>query len=226
MDIGWLAGVIAVAVIDWYAVWTENERLNWFTKPGTILALLVWWAVFGGFQGRSIWFGLALFFGLLGDIFLLLPRRFFLIGLAFFLIGHAMYIGGLWFSPLELGLRYAVLVVPLVALLFLVAPHILGSMREKEYTRRMRVPVLIYMLIISAMVFYAGSTLLRDDWQYPISLLALLGSIFFFCSDTMLAFREFVRPFTRARFWVRITYHMGQILLTLAAVMNFSVLVD
>jgi hypothetical protein len=55
--------VFAIAILDWYAIWTENERLNWFTKPATMLALLLWLALTGGFTGKLLWFGLALLIG-------------------------------------------------------------------------------------------------------------------------------------------------------------------
>jgi hypothetical protein len=37
----------------------------------------------------------------------------------------------------------------------------------------------------------------------------------------MLAYREFVYAFPKARFWVRVTYHLGQIALVASAVLNF-----
>lgn len=222
MNPGWIWVVIGIAFLDWYAIWNENERLNWFTKPAVILALLIWLGASAGFHGRLLWFGLALVFGLLGDIFLLLPRRFFFAGLVAFLLGHVAYIIGLWFPLSQFRFPHLILSILIVALLALIAPAILRGMSAKEFSRKLRAPVILYMLIISTMVFFAVSTLLQASWHMPASLLAALGGAVFFCSDSMLAYREFVQPFPKARFWVRVTYHLAQIALTAAALVNFS----
>ncbi|MHB8807909.1 MAG: lysoplasmalogenase [Anaerolineaceae bacterium] len=222
MNAGGMGAVFAIAVLDWYAIWTENEKLNWFTKPATMVALLLWLGWSGGFTGKLLWFGLALLFGLLGDIFLLLPRRFFIAGLVAFLIGHLAYVAGLWFNPVQLRLPHFIAMVLIGIVLALVAPIILKGMRGKDYAKKLRIPVLIYMCIISLMVFFATSTLFRMDWGPAAAGLAVSGAMLFFCSDIMLAYREFVGAFPKARFWVRVTYHLAQIALISAAVLNFA----
>jgi len=222
MNIGWMGVVFAIAILDWYAIWTENERLNWFTKPATMLALLLWLALTGGFTGKLLWFGLALLIGLLGDIFLLLPRRFFIAGLVAFLIGHLAYVAGLWFNPALFRFPHFIIIILIGAVLALVAPIILRGMRGKDFAQKLKIPVLVYMLIISLMVFFAASTLFRADWKPAAAGLAVSGGMLFFCSDTMLAYREFVGAFPKARFWVRVTYHLAQIALISSAVLNFS----
>lgn len=222
MNVGWMGVVFAIAVLDWYAVWTENEKLNWFTKPATMLALLLWLGWSGGFTGKLMWFGLALLFGLLGDIFLLLPHRYFIVGLAAFLVGHLAYVAGFWFNPAQLYLPNFIMMVLIGIVLYLVAPIILNGMRGKDSAKKLKIPVLVYMFIISLMVFFASSTLFRADWKPTAAGLAVSGALLFFCSDTMLAYREFVGTFPQARFWVRITYHLAQIALISAAVLNFS----
>ncbi len=222
MNMGWLGIVFAIAVLDWVAIWTENEKLNWLTKPATMLALLFWLGLTGGFTGKLMWFGLALLFGLLGDIFLLLPRRFFIVGLAAFLIGHLAYVVGFWFNPAQLHLPHFIIMLVIGIVLALVAPIILKGIRGKDFAKKLKIPVLVYMLIISLMVFFAASTLFRADWKPAAAGLAVSGAMLFFCSDTMLAYREFVGAFSKARFWVRITYHLAQIALISAAVLNFS----
>lgn len=223
MNAGWMGVVFVIAVLDWYAIWTENEKLNWFTKPATMIALLLWMGWSGGFTGNLLWFGLALVFGLLGDIFLLLPHRFFITGLVAFLIGHLAYVAGLWFNPAQLRLPHYITMVLIGGVLVLVAPIILKGMRGKDFARKLKIPVVLYMCIISLMVFFAASTLFRTDWQPAASGLAVSGAMLFFCSDTMLAYREFVETFPKARFWVRVTYHLAQIALIAAAVLNFAV---
>lgn len=222
MITGWLGLVPVIAVVDWIAVWTENEKLNRFTKPATLIALMVWFSLTAGFSGKLLWFWLALLFGLLGDVFLLLPKRFFFAGLLAFLLGHVAYIVGLWLNPAQFHFQHLLIALAIICVLGVLAPHILRGMREKDFARKLRLPVIVYMLVISSMVFLAVSTLFRPDWRPQAAQLAAAGGVLFFSSDTMLAYREFVNPFPRARFWVRVTYHLAQIALAAAAVLNFT----
>jgi len=223
MYIGWLGFVFIVAVLDWYAVWTENEEMNRFTKPAAMLALLFWMGLCSRFQGQLLWFGLALFFGLLGDIFLLLPKIFFGAGLLSFLIGHVLYVAGFGFPPPHFQIPHLIIILVLGTALAFIAPGILRSFQENALkTKKLMIPVLIYALIISLMVFSAVSTLFDANWEPAAAGLAVSGAMLFFCSDSMLAYREFVYTFPKARFWVRLTYHLGQIALVASAVLNFT----
>lgn len=222
MYIGWLGLIFAVAFLDWYAVWTENEKMNRFTKPAAMLALLFWTGLCSRFQGQLLWFGLAVFFGLLGDIFLLLPKKFFGAGLLSFLIGHVLYVVGFGFPPAQFRLPHFIIILVLGTTLAFVAPKILGGFKEGySKMKKLKIPVMVYMLIISLMVFSAASTLFDANWEPAAAGLAVSGAILFFCSDSMLAYREFVHAFPKARFWVRVTYHLGQIALVASAVLNF-----
>jgi len=222
MKTGWLFIVLAAAVCDWYAVWHKNERLNRFTKPATMLILLIGLGLSTGFEGNLKWFGWALLFGLLGDIFLLLPQRFFFAGLLSFLLGHLAYIIGMGFPPAELRLPHFILMGVITLLLAGIAPILLKGIGRQTSSQKMKLPVLCYMLVISLMVFSSVSTLFSSTWQPKAAALAAVGGCLFFCSDSMLAYREFVSDFYQGRFWVRITYHLAQVALTLAAILQFA----
>ena len=222
MYIGWLGLVFAIAFLDWYAVWTENEEMNRFTKPAAMLALLLWLGLCSKFEGQLLWFGLALFFGLLGDIFLLLSKKYFGVGLLSFLIGHMLYVVGFGFPPAQFRLPHFIIILVLGIALALAAPKIFQGFQEGySKKKKLKIPVMVYMLIISLMVFSAASTLFDANWKPAAAGLAVSGAMLFFCSDSMLAYREFVYAFPKARFWVRVTYHLGQIALVASAVFNF-----
>ena len=94
-------------------------------------------------------------------------------------------------------------------------------MRASKAHSRMRVPVAVYSGVIALMLFSALLTLFRPDWQAAgRSALAAGGGFLFFISDTMLAYDRFVRSFPHARFWVRITYHTGQLGLAAGALLH------
>jgi uncharacterized membrane protein YhhN len=70
------------------------------------------------------------------------------------------------------------------------------------------------------MVFSAWATLFRPDWGALRALFAVIGASLFFISDAMLAWDRFVRSFPRARLWVHMTYHVGQIGLAASLVLG------
>jgi uncharacterized membrane protein YhhN len=46
-------------------------------------------------------------------------------------------------------------------------------------------------------------------------MVAVIGALFFFASDALIAVNRFVSPFASARVAVIVTYHIGQVLLVL-----------
>ncbi|MCD6400487.1 MAG: hypothetical protein J7L73_01040, partial [Anaerolineales bacterium] len=83
---------LIIAVINWISISIHLKTCNYISKPATIIALMAWLWQVSGFQGHMIWFAIALFFSLIGDIFLMLPKERFLYGLLAFMLGHLAYI--------------------------------------------------------------------------------------------------------------------------------------
>jgi uncharacterized membrane protein YhhN len=65
---------IVLAIADWVATARDATSVRWVTKPGALLALLLWFATSTPVAGspQITWFTLALCFSLVGDIFLLM----------------------------------------------------------------------------------------------------------------------------------------------------------
>ncbi|HSN93276.1 MAG TPA: lysoplasmalogenase [Anaeromyxobacteraceae bacterium] len=150
----------------------------------------------GGF-GAGILAGLAL--SVAGDALLLSERRpAFLAGLVAFLLAHVAYAAA--FAGAARPAAWTAL--PLAAALALVLrwlwPH-LGSMK---------VPVLAYCLVISAMVFLALGV---DRPEVRV------GASLFYLSDLLVARDRFVRPGLRNRLFGLPLYYAAQVLLALAA---------
>ena len=99
---------LAIALIDWLAVFRRWRTLGYLTKPGTMIAIFLWliwiWPE-GVALGPLGWFAAGLLLSLLGDIFLMLPREQFMAGLVAFLLGHIAYIIGLNLSAPPLSFR-------------------------------------------------------------------------------------------------------------------------
>lgn len=213
--------MVALAVLDWAAVWRGWAKVRWVSKPGTLLMLIVWFSLLGGWQGPLLWFGLALVFSLAGDIFLLVPARFFLFGLIAFFIGHVCYLIGFnqTMPPVDLG-TLAILVGLGAAAAAFYSFIRKGLMRNPE-NAAMKLPVLAYTIILTLMAFSAIVTLLRPDWPVAAAVFAALGGTLFFISDSTLATETFVRRFSYSGVIVIVAYHLAQLALTYAVLLRY-----
>jgi alkenylglycerophosphocholine hydrolase len=216
----WAAAVLAV--LDWVATGLRWKAIRFFTKPGTLLALLLWFVEVGGMQGALLWFGIGLIFSLVGDIMLMLPARFFISGLIAFLLAHVFYIFGFDLTPLPIhwGTLLALAAV-LVSGIFLIR-KLRAGMCSQPTSERMQIPVYVYGLVISLMLFTALLTLMRPEWPLQAALYASIGAALFYTSDTFLAYSRFCRPLHGSDLIVMITYHLGQFSIASAALIAFS----
>lgn len=216
-----LIGVaLLVAIADWVAVATQRKTLEYFAKPGVMLVLLIWLWQASGFSGSLIWFGLGLVFSMAGDIFLMLPRERFIAGLVAFLLAHVAYVVGFNQTPTAFNVAGFILAV-LVTLVFLRVYRRIAAGLDASGQPALKTPVLIYSLVISVMLLSALLTLAADTWQAGAAILVSAGALLFFLSDTLLAWNKFVTPLKWGRLAVIITYHLGQILITVGAAWHY-----
>jgi uncharacterized membrane protein YhhN len=211
---------LIIAVLDWIAVARKWKRIEYFAKPATMLALLAWLGVNNGFQGSMLWFALGLLFSLGGDIFLMLPRERFIPGLVSFLIGHICYLIGFnSANPVSNAASLILLVVVMFTGYMVYRRVALGLQASGQ--SKLKLPVLVYSIVISLMLFSALSTLIQPDWRIYAAVFASSGALLFFISDTTLALNKFVSPIPKARVITMVTYHLGQILIVLGAALRF-----
>jgi uncharacterized membrane protein YhhN len=208
-------GVIC-AIIDWVAVIRSNRRLAYVFKPATLIAFVA--AAFliepsGGAWRLALWFRAALLFSLAGDIFLMLPDdRWFLPGLVAFLMGHLCYIVGFNATAPPLGLLVPLVVAALVD--FVVLRRIIAGLHHTGDTS-LRLPVVVYGIILSLTLVSGWTTWFRPAWSVMGRVTASLGGTLFYASDLMLAWDRFVRNSRWLHVLVIVTYHLGQLALTL-----------
>ncbi len=152
----------------------------------------------------------ALLFSIAGDILLMFANNnelFFLLGLSAFLIAHIFYI--ITFhkiktkEKIEGKWQWAVVVaIYYFFIISLLMPH-LGEMK---------IPVLVYGLVISFMLLVA--MLLYDLPDNKTAKYILTGAIMFVISDSMLAINKFYQPFEWGGWAIMLTYIAAQLLLT------------
>lgn len=213
----WLFLAIAapLAVADWIVVApgareetpSASKRLEYLLKPATMVALIVVALALepeGGAQ-RS-WFVAALILSLAGDVFLMLPSDLFVAGLASFLLAHVAYIIGFVVAGFSASAALIGLAVVAVAAAT-VGVRIIGRVRAAHAA--LFPPVVVYMTVISAMVFVAFGS------KEPV---AIAGALLFYSSDSLIAWDRFVEAKKWARPAIMATYHLAQAALVVSLV--------
>jgi uncharacterized membrane protein YhhN len=214
----WIA--LLFALLDWIAVARGWKVMEYIAKPAVMVCLIAWLGVNGGWSGPLFWFSAGLFFSMAGDVFLMLPKERFVAGLVSFLLAHIAYVIGLNTTPIPITIVTLIIlvIVGLVSTrLFLKISQGLVATGNSQ----LKIPVMIYTIVISLMLFSALLAFLRPSWSPGAALLVGFGALLFFLSDSLLAWNKFVSPLKYGRLMVIITYHIGQVLITLGAARNF-----
>ena len=150
------------------------------------------------------WLLAALALCLVGDVFLMWNNeRSFLAGLAAFLCGHLLFAVAFFQLPVNL-VGLAISALPVLVLLGTVwrwlMPHV---------NRDMKIPVTLYILVISAMLLCAGMTAGQSA-----AALIIVGAWGFACSDLAVARRQFILPASRLNgVWGTPLYFLSQMVL-------------
>ena len=186
----------------------NQEYIARILKP-FLLPILVFAVAFSTHFGTKKILITALTFSWIGDVILLFADKgeiYFILGLVAFLVSHVFYI--VLFSKqtisktiknkISFGAGIGLIVIYFLMMISTLAPK-LGSLT---------IPVVIYAVVISTMLFYA----LKGSFQWntiPYQSV-LIGAIFFISSDSILAFNKFDQPIPYASFLIMITYLAAQ----------------
>jgi uncharacterized membrane protein YhhN len=211
-----LAAGLAVALLNWIAVWRRMKRLEYVSKPATLVAFIVaaWLlARHTGWCWVAIWFLPALVLSLVGDVLLMLPsERWFLPGILAFLLAQIAYIIGLNATLPPPG---AFLLLPVLALVdWVVLRRLVGGVNASGVPE-LRVPVIVYAVVLSLTLFSGLATWFRITWGWQTQVAAGVGGALFFTSDLMLAWNRFVRQSRILHAAVMVTYHLAQLALVM-----------
>ena len=220
MSFFFLCIALFLAFLNWIAVAKEWRKVEYLSRPSVIAALIAWLWQNNGLNVPLIWFAIGLAFSLAGDIFLMLPREQFILGLVSFLFAHISYLIGLNQEPPPLNLASLILGT-LVTMTFIGLYRRIAAGLKASGQNALKLPVLIYSIAISLMLLSALLTLVRTDWSITTAYLISAGAILFFISDTFLAWNRFVSPLRHCRLRVLVSYHLGQILITIGAALHF-----
>jgi uncharacterized membrane protein YhhN len=208
-----LAAFLVVAAANALVERRQNNIGRYLTKPLLMPLLAIFYLLS---TVKPSWLIVAsLFFGFLGDVFLLWSKKqlLFMAGLVSFLIGHVCYI-------IVFGDNLRILSVVPVWFCSLLIPYVLyGILFYRTLSSNLhtlKVPIIVYMGVIIMMSF---SSLLRV-WAFNgMSFwLPVLGSFLFLISDSLLAFQTFKAGTKNWGEFIVVTYTLGQLLIVIGLI--------
>ena len=197
-----------VAIIEVYAEFKDNKKIEYLTKP-LLMPLLILFYISGvQLMANVDWLiVVALIGGWAGDIFLMLEdeEKWFLFGMAGFLINQLFYIISFFLSISDITNFVSwgyFLLGPAILILVFTVPRFINK------TEDMKIPVLVYLIAIFLMhiaAIFRGAEFLGLPF-----VLVYVGSISFMFSDACIAVNKWAGEFTNARLIIMTTYILAQ----------------
>lgn len=197
----WLYVAVAGAVVFFLGHIWGNPWLSLVAKGVPVIALWFWLQRAPAELYRR-WIGIGLLFSLAGDLLLSWPSDLFVPGLGAFLLGHLAYLRA-YLSDCRKPAIAALLVAAVIGcgMFSVLASAGLGSLL---------IPVALYALAISAMLWRALARLGHDGLTRHSTVLAAGGATLFVLSDSLIGINRFVAPFEAAPVAIMLTYWLGQ----------------
>lgn len=216
-----LVAALVCAALEARALQKNDPRLEYFAKPGVMIALFLWLWTSVGLQGALLWFGAGLLFSLVGDVLLMISlENLFVPGLVAFLGAQVAYIVG-FNTPLPALSFWGLILAVMIGLSGLrLLRRIVGALPASGQGR-LRMPILLYGVVISLMLLSAMLKLTDLTWQSGAAVLVALGAFLFYLSDILLAWLKFVAPLQNGRLYNILAYHLGQTALIAGVILQY-----
>lgn len=221
MNIFLIAAFVFAALEAW-ALWKNDPRLEVVAKPAVMVALFFWLWTSAGLNGALLWFGLGILLSLIGDVLLMISLdRLFLAGLVAFLLAHMAYIIG-FNTPLPALSAWGLILAFMIGISSVRIMRRIIAPLHAQGQAGLRIPIMIYGLVISLMLLSAMLKLTDISWDAVAALLVALGAFLFYLSDITLAWMKFIAPIHNGRIYNILAYHLGQIALIAGVVIQFK----
>ena len=196
--------LVIVFAIDLFLIFNNKSELRFFTKPLLLPILILMYFS----RGKSEKIPLDLFFtaglalSFFGDLFLLFNWGF-LPGLGSFLLAHLFYIISFKKKLQKRISKFWPIILSLYASILLVILF--------PYLKEMKIPVIIYAVVIATMMYNALKTHNRN---------LIIGALLFLISDTLLSVYLFLQPLMILNLLVMATYILAQLFLVSGMISN------
>ncbi len=196
--------LIIIFVIDLFLIFNNKIELRFFTKPILlpILILIYISKVKSEKMQLNSFFLAGLVLSFFGDLFLLFNWGF-LPGLGSFLLAHLFYIISFKKKLQKRISKFWPIILSLYASILLVILF--------PYLKEMKIPVIIYAVVIATMMYNALKTHNRN---------LIIGALLFLISDTLLSVYLFLQPLMILNLLVMATYILAQLFLVNGMISN------
>jgi uncharacterized membrane protein YhhN len=189
----------------------ENYNLKYIFTPlvtALIAGLVILSNIDDGITAYRVLILIALLCSLIADTMLMVVEVDLMEqGIAYFLLAHVFY-------SIAFSLSYAFkgwnMIIAVVLLIFLVVFY----RGIRNTVGRLKIPILIYTIILCIMLFFALSTLNHDISRRE--LLILGGAILFAISDFLIVYLTFIKPHKKESVIVWAVYAPAQLLIALS----------
>jgi uncharacterized membrane protein YhhN len=139
--------------------------LETIAKPAVMIALFIWLWTSAGLNGALLWFGLGILLSLAGDVLLMISLdRLFKAGLIAFLFAHVAYVIG-FNTPFPVLSTWGFILAFMIGISSVrIIRRIVDPLHSKGQAG-LRIPILIYALVISLMLLSAMLKLTDTSWR-------------------------------------------------------------
>lgn len=196
--------LIIIFVIDLFLIFNNKIELRFFTKPILLPILILMYIskVKSEKMQLNSFFLAGLVLSFFGDLFLLFNWGF-LPGLGSFLLAHLFYIISFKKKLQKRISKFWPIILSLYASILLVILF--------PYLKEMKIPVIIYAVVIATMMYNALKTHNRN---------LIIGALLFLISDTLLSVYLFLQPLMILNLLVMATYILAQLFLVNGMISN------
>jgi len=207
---------ILLFIVREYVAYKSYLPFKYFFTPLLTLMLVIMMILSITIHGADrfrLMIILSLLMALVADTLLMIEEINFLKnGMIFFILGHVFYLGAFCidvsFKPWNL------IVLTVISVLSIIYIRVLIKTAGK-----MLIPVIVYVLILDLMVYFAITRL--NNGADTSGVLAAAGAILFMISDFILSVNAFVKPIRNTTVYTWLLYAPAQFLIVLSTFSSF-----
>lgn len=206
-----------LALLHLYAVYANLPNLRFFSKPLICISLIfILYKETGLKKNIEKLVAVGLFFGCLGDIFLMMNENMFVAGLASFLIGHILYVIAFSKQTSAKALSKHKSYILIAGILASFSYYLYNIL--KPSLGPLKIPVILYIIVIAAMAFFAYTR--RYQTNTLSFIICLIGALLFIFSDSILALNKFVAYLANSGLYIMSSYILAQYFITLGIILD------
>lgn len=203
--------LVYITIVILIILYSKNTSALYILKPLPVFSLICILLITKSYSSTASFLILAgLCAGLVGDIFMINPKKFFIFGLVSFFIGHILYSTAF----LSGDIHFSIYITLLLSAYFIAfSSQLIPSVLTKQ--KAILIPVILYLVII----FVMGLGAYMFDMKQQ-GTLYFTGAIMFIISDSILSYDFFVKHLNFADAVIYSLYFSAQFLIGISTLFS------